>query len=296
MGDSRSTLSMEGIKMPVSAAGSDEEAVLVQVYPPGSSLGRRFALKGESHQVGRAENCDVSLDEDGVSRQHARIFRDACGWQLEDLGSTNGSFVNDARMSRGPLRDGDILRFGIALLKFLVGSNVETAYHEAIYNMTVTDALTGAFNRRFLIDFLHREFARAARYQLPLSLVMFDLDHFKKVNDTYGHLAGDAVLREVGRRLRPRMRREDLLARYGGEEFACVLAGTPADRARLFAEDLRVIIARDPVASDPHHIAITISLGVAEFTAGTHVPDDLVAAADVKLYEAKRGGRNRVAG
>jgi two-component system cell cycle response regulator len=290
------TLAIEGFKLPPQVSG-DMQAVLVLVYPPGPNLGRRFPLEKESHVVGRQDTCDVPIGEDAVSRQHARVFREGLVWQVEDLGSTNGSFVNDQRLQRPtPLRDGDMLRFGTAILKFLSGSNIESAYHEAIYNMTILDGLTGVHNKRYFLEFLERELARSIRYQSPLSLVMFDIDHFKSVNDTHGHLAGDEVLRELGRRLKPRVRREDLLARYGGEEFACVLANTPRESALHFAEDFRMIIARDPFHIDAVALPITVSLGVADLTSQARRGEELIAICDQNLYAAKHGGRNQVVG
>ena len=208
---------------PVTAPTGD--AVLLIIYPPGPGLGRRFSLDRDEHVVGRLPELDVPIDGDGLSRKHARIFRDAAGWHVEDLGSTNGTLVNDVRIEqRQALRDGDLLKFGVATCKFLAGGNIEAQYHDELYRMSIMDGLTGVHNKRFFLEFLERELAVAVRQAQPLSLVMIDIDHFKKINDTHGHLAGDAALKELCRRLGPRMRTTDLLARYGGEEFAAVLA------------------------------------------------------------------------
>ncbi len=288
------TVAMQSVDIKVSTG--DAAAVLVQVYPPGANLGRRFRLSKDEHFVGRLDELDVSLQEDAVSRRHARLYRDSRGWSVEDLGSTNGSWVNDQRVERRELHDGDMLRFGSAILKYLSGDNVEAAYHEEIYRMSILDGLTGVHNKRYFLEFLEREIARSLRYQTPLSLVMFDIDHFKRINDTHGHLAGDAVLRELGRRLKPRVRREDLLARYGGEEFACVLASTPSASAVRFAEDMRTIVGRQPFAHEAIVIPVTISLGVAELDPSRKSPEELIGAADQNLYAAKRTGRDRVVG
>ncbi len=268
-------------------------ASLVFIYPPGPYMGRRYALEGAQLVVGREGTNDLAIEADSVSRRHARLVREAEGWVVEDLGSTNGTFVNDLAVRRRSLRDGDLIRFGAAVAKFLSGDNVEASYHEEIYRLTITDALTGAHNKRYLNDFVERELAAAIRYALALSLVMFDLDHFKRVNDQHGHLAGDAVLREVGRRIRPRMRREDLFARYGGEEFACVLVKTPGHGAACFAESLRQMIEAEAVRHGETSIPVTVSLGVAELWPQV-TPSELIALADARLYEAKRQGRNRV--
>jgi hypothetical protein len=161
----------------------------------------------------------VQVDRDSVSRRHARVFRTGEQWMVEDLGSTNGSYVNDVPVQRSVLRDNDFLKIGAAIFKFLSGVGVEASYYEEIYRMTIIDGLTGAHNKRYFIEFLDREMARCARYGRPLSLVMFDIDHFKKINDQHGHLTGDHVLKEIAKRLHARIRREGL-ARCSGEEFA----------------------------------------------------------------------------
>jgi diguanylate cyclase (GGDEF)-like protein len=291
-----STLFMvEAPKLP--KGSGDTQAVLVMLYPPGPNLGRRFPLTAPEHVVGRLAELDIPIESDSVSRRHARFYRADDGWAVEDLGSTNGTFVNDLQVDKRTLRDGDLVRFGGAILKFLSGANIEAAYHEEIYRMSILDGLTGVHNKRYFLEFLDRELAGAARHQLPLCLVMFDIDHFKKVNDTHGHLAGDAVLKELAKRLKPRIRREDLLARYGGEEFTCVLTKTPHAGALAFAESLRAIIGNEPFPYDQTLLPVTISLGVAEFHAPQPIPpDEIIRRADENLYAAKKGGRNRVVG
>ncbi len=269
------------------------EAVLVVLYGP--NPGCRFALAAGETVLGRSVEATFALDTESVSRRHARISCADGAAVLEDLGSTNGSYVNDRRVERCGLKDGDIIRVGAVILKFLSGSNVEAAYHEEIYRLTILDGLTGVHNKRFFLEFLEREISRAQRHAATLALVLFDLDHFKAVNDAHGHLAGDAVLQEVGRRLTPRIRREDLLARYGGEEFACVLPDTTRGGAGVFAEALRILVERDPVPYQGIHIPVTISLGVAMLSPDEPASaNDLIRRADERLYEAKRLGRNRV--
>jgi len=216
-------------------------------------------------------------------------------WWVEDLNSTNGTFVNEQRIRAQQLTDADQVRFGDAIYKFLTGANIESAYHEAIHNMAIQDGMTGIHNKRFFTEFLDREIAVASRHGHPLTLVMFDVDHFKKVNDTHGHLAGDAVLKDLAGRIRPRIRREDLFARYGGEEFACVLPSTPLPGGIVFAEQLRQLVERQPCRFDGKDIAFTISLGVTTLHRETGVDSaGLIKRADENLYSAKRGGRNRV--
>jgi two-component system cell cycle response regulator len=274
------------------------DACLILLYPPGPNIGRRTALTSDEYVVGRVSENDIVIDRESVSRRHARLRRsEAEGWVIEDLGSTNGSFVNDVRVSHKPLHDSDQVRIGDAIYKFLSGANVEAAYHEEIYRMTILDGLTGVHNKRYFMEFIERELAASQRHSHPLTLVMFDIDHFKQVNDNRGHLAGDHVLKELAGRIKPRMRREDLLARYGGEEFAAVLNSTGLDGGLKFAEDVRRRIQATPFEFDGESFEVTVSLGVASVDGEQGVePTTLIARADAKLYEAKNGGRNRVIG
>jgi diguanylate cyclase (GGDEF)-like protein len=272
------------------------EACLVLLHPPGPDIGRRTPLSGQSYTIGR-EDADLVIPRSAVSRRHSQLQIDAAGdWWLLDLGSTNGTFVNEERVERHKLADGDQLRFGDAIFKFLNGTNIESAYHEEIYRMTILDGLTGIHNKRYFLEFLEREVAVASRHHHPLALVMFDVDHFKLVNDEHGHLAGDAVLKDLAGRIKSRVRREDLFARYGGEEFACVLCSTGLDGGVVFAEHLRQIIAERPCVFDGDPISFTISLGVAAVTTQGAAIDaqTLIRLADENLYAAKHGGRDRV--
>jgi two-component system, cell cycle response regulator len=277
--------------------GDSDEACLVLIYPPGPDMGKRFPLDRPEFVLGRGTDCDIQIDRDSVSRRHARVFsRDGTTWIVQDLGSTNGSYVNDTQIEQSPLTDGDFLKIGAAIFKFLTGSNVEMSYHEEIYRMTIVDGLTGVHNKRFLFEFLDREMSRCVRYGRPLALVMFDIDHFKRINDEHGHLSGDHVLKEMARRLSTRIRREELLARYGGEEFAAVLPETGLEGALEFGEQIRQLVAREPFEFEGDKLEVTISVGV---TVMDGAPTDLqtfVRAADENLYRAKRSGRNRVVG
>jgi two-component system cell cycle response regulator len=272
------------------------EACLVLIYPPGPDMGKRFPLSRSEIVLGRGADCDIQVDRDSVSRRHARVFRNGDAWWVEDLQSTNGSYVNDVPVTKSVLRDADFVKIGAAIFKFLTGTGVEASYHEEIYRMTIVDALTGAHNKRYFLEFLEREIARCARYRRPLSLLMFDIDHFKTINDKHGHLTGDYVLRELSRRLLARVRREELLARYGGEEFAAVLPETDLPGARTFAEQIRRIVNDTPFEYEGDTFPVTISVGVA-----TVEGEDIDVAAFIKraddfLYRAKREGRNRVIG
>ena len=272
------------------------DACLVNLHPPGPDIGRRIPLLNLQYIVGRDSEAGFVVGRSSVSRQHARLYSDDDGqWWVEDLNSTNGTFVNEVRIKNQRLTDSDQVRFGDAIYKFLSGSNIESAYHEAIHNMAIQDGMTGIHNKRYFMEFVEREIAVATRHGHPLTLVMFDVDHFKKINDGFGHLAGDAVLKDLAGRIRPRIRREDLFARYGGEEFACVLPSTALGGGIVFAEHLRTLTEERPCLFEDKAIPFTISVGVTTMHRETGVdPQTLIKRADENLYAAKRGGRNRV--
>ncbi len=266
-------------------------ASIVVIY--GGELGKRFPIK-EQATVGRAESNSISLDMANVSRTHARFFSHDGSFYVEDLGSTNGTFVNDAEIVHETLlSSGDLITTGGTVFKFFYGDNVEALYHEEIYRLTILDGLTGVHNRRFLLEFLEREVARAARHGRPLALAMVDLDHFKVLNDTFGHLAGDSVLKGVARLMEAEVRREELFARYGGEEFALVLPETTIDGATVFCERLRRGVGNHSFSFDGQELQVTVSIGVAGLEDGADI-QALIKAADEQLYLAKRQGRNRV--
>jgi diguanylate cyclase (GGDEF)-like protein len=267
-------------------------ACVLQIY--GGTLGRRYEFGGREIVVGRDTDNDICVDLATISRRHARLFAKKNGeaW-VEDLGSTNGTLVNDEPID-GPrqLHNGDLLRFGGSILKFIEGGNVEALYHEEIYRLMITDGLTGAATQRAFLEFLDRELLRARRHGRPLSLVMLDVDRFKAVNDEHGHLAGDGVLRGVAAAIREEVRGDELFARYGGEEFAVVLPETVLADAARFCERVRAKVESQAFPWKEHVLHVTISVG------GTSPePDEdqaaLLARADARLYEAKRAGRNR---
>jgi diguanylate cyclase (GGDEF)-like protein len=287
----RKTLITRALTLGIPPRFSGEEC-LVQIY--GKQLGRRFRLTGPALVIGRSPDANVVVDSDTVSRLHARVEREDNGFVVVDLQSTNGTFINDRPVSAQRLANGDLVRIGDSIFKFLAGDDIEAAYHEAIYQMTIQDGLTRIHNKRYLGEFLDRELSRSRRHERALSLVMFDIDHFKSVNDTYGHLTGDAVLQELAALVAPRIRRDELLARAGGEEFAIVLPESALDAAERFAELVRTMVERHRFVCDGQTVPVTISLGVATLTREMERPDDLVRAADQALYRAKHGGRNQV--
>jgi diguanylate cyclase (GGDEF)-like protein len=267
------------------------ESCLVQIH--GGDLGKRYALRSEI-SAGRDDTNEIILDHDTVSRRHARFFYRDRNCYVLDLGSTNGTYVNDTRADRETaLSNGDLVRLGGVVFKFFSGDNIEALYHDELYRMAVLDGLTDVHNKRSFLDFLEREVARCLRYGGNLSLALIDIDHFKQVNDTFGHPAGDFVLEQIARLIEERMRREALLARYGGEEFALVLPEIDLARARLFCERLRIQVEDHTFLFDGNEIKTTVSIGIA-FLKRPMRPTDFIKAADKQLYLAKKRGRNRV--
>jgi diguanylate cyclase (GGDEF)-like protein len=275
-----------------SPVSNNAAACLVIIY--GADLGRRVQLDGSPLEIGRSVKCDLPIDQESVSRKHAKLTWDGSRYKLTDLGSTNGSYVNDDLCTERYLKDGDQLKIGRTILKFMTGDNIETAYHEEIYRLMTFDGLTQVHNKRHFHETLDREVSRSARYERPMSLVVFDIDHFKKVNDTHGHLAGDALLRQLASLVRGRIRREDLFARVGGEEFAVLLPEIDAEGAAQFAEKIRRLVEMQTFHFEEVHLRITLSLGIAELGPSLTSGEALYKAADAALYAAKQHGRNRV--
>jgi two-component system cell cycle response regulator len=271
-----------------------KEACLVVIY--GLELGRKHSLEIPSVTLGRSNKCDIQIDQESVSRAHSKIINAGRSVRIRDLGSTNGTYVNDELVEERTLVDGDFIKIGRTIFKFLSGGNIERAYHEEIYRLTTVDGLTQIFNKRYFSEALAREIARATRYHRELSLVMFDLDHFKEVNDTHGHLAGDAVLKTLSMTIKSKIRTEDIFARYGGEEFAIILPEIDGHNAHQFAEKVRRIVETTEFRFEGTIIPVTISMGVATLDNEEPTTAALIKRADDYLYEAKSGGRNCVRG
>jgi diguanylate cyclase (GGDEF)-like protein len=251
--------------------------------------------------LGRGEDCDIVIDDPAVSRHHARIVREADGsFAVVDLGSTNGTFVNAQRVARVGLSTGFRVQLGPeTVFRFALVDETEDALHERLYELSTRDALTGVFNRKYFFERLGAELSRAVRNGDELGVVMFDLDHFKAVNDTLGHVAGDRVLRAVATRASQVLRAADVLARYGGEELVAILRARDVQEAVRAAERVREAIETLTVSvGDAGDVArVTISAGVATLReTGTPDPTELIARADARLYRAKITGRNRVIG
>jgi len=280
----------------------DNRACCLVVYS-GAEAGRALTLNEGANQLGRAAEGQVQLDHPGVSRRHAEVLVDGAQVLLRDLGSANGSYHNDEQVvAPVALHDGDLVRLGSVVLKFYRQRNLDAALHDRLYRQAMVDEGTGVFNRRYLLDALQRAMAQSRRTAMPLCVAAIDLDHFKAVNDRYGHAAGDTVLRDSAAAMQAALPASTVLARVGGEEFVVLLTGQDLVAARVLAERLRAVVAAQaftllPMNGGPSELhAQTTSLGLAALTPALREPADMLAAADLMLYQAKQSGRNQVAG
>jgi diguanylate cyclase (GGDEF)-like protein len=258
----------------------------------GKELGQRIDLDDSDVIIGRAETSRLFINSDLVSRHHATIARIAGRYVLKDEGSTNGTFVNDQRVTEPrALDDGDTLKIGRTVLKY-TESPVEVQYLDHVMGLATKDSLTELFNKRRFDEILPAEAARASQGGTPLSLILFDIDHFKSINDNFGHPTGDAVLKAVATVAGGCLRDGDSLARVGGEEFA-LLAPVPLAGAVGRAETVRRAIERHALPIGEKVIRVTVSLGVAELASG-EAQTAFYQRADELLYHSKKSGRNRV--
>lgn len=291
--DDSSTRLTSSLPRPPSAEG--EDCLVVIFAGSQSDLGMRHVLKSSLTRIGRSRHNDIVIASDAVSRHHAEIERQGSEIIVRDLGSTNGTFINDGleRTNECRLNRGDQIRIGETVLKFLSGGDIETQYHTTVATLATTDGLTGLANRKQLDSMLSEEMKRARRHARALSLLMIDIDHFKRINDLHGHLAGDQVLKRLASMLKQRLRPSDKIGRYGGEEFCAILPETGKAEAAFLAESLRAQIAGESLVEDGKRLTISISIGVAALTSEAH-HNELYRAADRRLYRAKQMGRNRV--
>ena len=276
--------------------GPKDRAVLTRLE--GASAGEALIVSKEGFQMGRGRDAGVVVDDDAVSRCHAAIkFEENVGYVLVDLASRNGTTVGGIPVTRHVLEDGDVIRMGQRnALRFSFIDEQHEGLLRHLYQSSTCDMLTGAFNRRHFDERFSAEVAYAVRHQTPLGLVVFDLDHFKKVNDTHGHAAGDAVLKHVAAIVTPRLRNEDVFARYGGEEFVVLLRGIDLAGTARAAERLRGATSGARPFFEGKLIPVSISAGCATLTeCAAPTTEALFALADRRLYLAKGAGRNRVA-
>ncbi len=274
----------------------EQEACLIIIR--GTPQGHRFFLTQDEMILGRDPSADLSVNDQGISRRHAKLTKEKGKIRLTDLGSSNGTYINNVKINTNDsalLAKEDMLKIGNTILKFLPAGELEILFYGNLGSAAHTDPLTRIYNKGYLLEALEAEFKRAKALNNPFSLIFFDLDHFKKINDTYGHDAGDYVLKELTHLVRnSQLRPKDIFARYGGEEFVILLDKTPIKAATELAERIRATIESHAFVYEAKRLPVTASIGVAEISLEIESAQTLIKAADKALYEAKHSGRNKV--
>lgn len=275
-----------------------QSAFLIMISAKSAAgIGRMHKLDKSEVVLGRSSECQFQVDDDGISRRHAKVCLAPDGkFQVIDLGSTNGTYLNGTRVDSAVLKDGDKIQIGSnTVVKFSLQDQLDEQYQRSIYESATRDGLTRIFNKKYFLDTLRKEFAYCLRHRVPLSVLMFDVDHFKKINDNHGHQAGDYVLARIAQRINETIRTEDVFSRYGGEEFAIMLRESTEEQGYICAERCRRAIDGADFVFGNTPMRVTISLGIASLLDSDYTnPEDLIAAADRYLYRAKKAGRNRV--
>lgn len=274
----------------------EQEACLIIIR--GTPQGHRYFLTQQEMTLGRDSSADITVSDQGISRKHAKISKENGKIFITDLSSSNGTFINDKKIVPGgkvALVKEDMIKLGNSIFKFLPAGELEILFYGNLGSAAHTDPMTKVYNKGYLLEALEAEFKRAKALHTNFSVLFFDLDHFKNVNDTYGHDAGDFVLKEFASLIRANyLRPKDVFARYGGEEFVILLANTDSKLATDLAEKIRAAIETHAFVYEGKRLPVTTSLGIAELRADIESAQTLLRSADKALYAAKQGGRNRV--
>ena len=279
---------------PTSQPAQRDRAMLLRM--DGVGAGQVVSIAQTPFTMGRHANNKLPIDDDSISRFHARFVTENGAYFVEDLGSRNGTFIQGKRVVRAEIKDDDWVQLGARVaFRFALTDSRQEGLLRKLYESSTRDALTGAYNRRHFDDRLRAEIAFAVRHATDCALILLDLDHFKRVNDTYGHPAGDEILRHLGAIAQRALRTEDVFARFGGEEFAVIVRGASTRGAGRLAERLREALQQQNAVHDGQEVPVTLSAGCAALSCcATPTPEEVVAVADRRLYAAKQAGRNRV--
>ncbi|MBK7092246.1 MAG: GGDEF domain-containing protein [bacterium] len=270
----------------------NQQPMLVVMH--GSLLGMTYTVNSRAITIGRMADLDIPIDDENVSRRHAEIVLEGDCVKLRDLDSTNGTFVNSQRVKESVLCDGDLILIGRVLFKFIRSSSIENRFFGQMYSLATTDFLTGIFNRQHIMSRLESEFARARRYVRPLSVLLYDIDHFKQINDTFGHLAGDQLLIESSRLVSKNVRQQDFFGRLGGDEFLVICPETDLNNTVLMAQRLSQLVEKWSYSYQSRKLDFSISIGIAGISDEMRSSTDLIAKADAMMYKSKHRGRNHV--
>jgi len=278
-------------------AGKTPPAFVCLVGPP-KYQGKRWVIRKPNLTIGRTIENDIFIDDFSVSKSHAKISFSEGNVLISDLESTNKTVINGKIVPSFVailLQENDQIKLGNVILKFLEKGSLESVSFQKSYDLRLRDPLTGIFNRGAMLSRAEEEFKRADTLNSELSVIIIDIDHFKEVNDTYGHAAGDYVLKEMTKVVQHHViRSEDFFARYGGEEFIVILSDMPIGRATEVAERIREAIEKHDFDFEDQNIPITISAGIASKSGATEDWDELFKKADQACYKSKRDGRNRI--
>ncbi|OIQ19255.1 MAG: hypothetical protein BM556_07350 [Bacteriovorax sp. MedPE-SWde] len=273
---------------------SEKPAALLVVG--GELNGSLFDLTAEEVICGRSAKNEITLDFNGISREHFKLTASDDGYDVQDAGSRNGTFLNNEKLDAPvSLKKGDMIKVGAVALKFLPKGDPERLTYDKLNLEANTDGHTGCFNKTYFNNKINLEVKKSKVTGAPLSLIVFDLDHFKNLNDNYGHDAGDYVLKELAELIRNNgVRDNDIFARYGGEEFVILLPKTNLKQSYEIAERLRKVVESHDFIYEANKLPVTASIGVADYRKGVSTGTDLFKRADESVYKSKEGGRNQV--
>ncbi len=267
---------------------------LTLVVVDGPDRTQRARFEGRTLRVGTAPDNDLVLTDPTASRHHLELLSEGDRVLIRDLSSTNGTFVNGEAVRRQLLADGDKIQVGTTtILKFSYHDELDSEFQRKMYDAALRDGLTGAYNKKYFSERLDAEVAYSVRHRSALSLVLFDLDHFKNVNDNYGHLAGDYVLKEQAQLVKSRLRPDDVLGRYGGEEFAVLCESTPPEGAVRTAERIREAVEQIAILDDGHMLRVTVTSGVAQLDEEETVDAACARADDARANKTNKTGLDR---
>ncbi|MFC1643616.1 diguanylate cyclase [Chlamydiota bacterium] len=279
-------------KVPDKENNGKKRAYFILIY--GEPLGEIFEIDKKESIVGREDKATFNIEDSGISREHAKIIYSKDKVILKDLGSKNGTYVNNIKIDEIELKNDDRISIGRTCLKFSFTDTVEKEFYKDFFKLATRDGLTNAVNKTYMTELFDRDLSRAKRYNRPLSVMMLDIDLFKNINDSFGHLAGDYVLREISKVISDCLRKEDIFARFGGEEFFIVFPDLNLKKAKIVAEKIRQNIEGKRIIFNNDRLKVTVSIGLAEYSKNKNTAETLIRIADENLYIAKGQGRNRI--